>query len=107
MDAAPFARMPFVEAFHSDIFIAEPGAECLRAWFDDQIEPIDIARDLGWLLFLHIYISACSCTRRPASSNCGRYRHGHDASYMFAGYLVSIVAPGHDGKIYVAALSRP
>jgi len=101
-----FAGMPFVEAFHSDIFYPPSLVlKYLRALFDSKIEPIDIARDLGWLLFLHIYFSGLFMYRAARQFKLGRVPSLFaGASYMFAGYLVSMVAPGHDGKIYVASL---
>jgi hypothetical protein len=101
-----FAGMPFVEAFHSDIFYPPSLAlKYLRVLFDSKIEPIDIARDLGWLLLLHIYFSGLFMYRAARQFKLGRVPSLFaGASYMFAGYLVSMVAPGHDGKIYVASL---
>jgi hypothetical protein len=101
-----FGGMPFVEAFHSDIFYPPTlFLKYLRVWFDDKIEPIDIARDVGWMLFLHIYLSGLFMYRAARQFKLGRIPAlVAGASYMFAGYLVSLVAPGHDGKIYVASL---
>lgn len=101
-----FGGMPFVEAFHSDIFYPPTLAiKCLQILYYDTVKPIDVARTLGWMFFLHIFLSGIfmyraarqfKLTRTPALLA--------GASYMLAGYLVSMVAPGHDGKIYVAAL---
>ena len=101
-----FGGMPFVEAFHSDIFYPPTLLlKYLRVWFDDKIEPIDIARDVGWMLFLHIYLSGLFMYRAARQFKLGRIPAlVAGASYMFAGYLVSLVAPGHDGKIYVTSL---
>ncbi|MCX6834978.1 MAG: hypothetical protein NTW07_07580 [candidate division Zixibacteria bacterium] len=101
-----FGGMPFVEAFHSDIFYPPTLLlKYLRVWFDSKIEPIDIARDVGWMLFLHIYLSGLFMYRAARQFKLGRIPAlVAGASYMFAGYLVSLVAPGHDGKIYVASL---
>jgi hypothetical protein len=91
-----FCGMPFVDAFHGDIFY-------LPTFIIKMIFPLE--RALGWGLVLHIYLAgifAYMCARgfglsRVASAFAG-------VSYMFAGYLVSLVAPGHDGKIFVTAL---
>jgi hypothetical protein len=101
-----FGGMPFVEAFHSDIFYPPTLIlKYLRVWLDSKIEPIDIARDVGWMLFLHIYLSGLFMYRAARQFKLARIPAlVAGASYMFAGYLVSMVAPGHDGKIYVASL---
>jgi hypothetical protein len=101
-----FGGMPFVEAFHSDIFYPPTlFLKYLRVWLDDKIEPLDIARDVGWMLFLHIYLSGLLMYRAARQFKLGRIPAlVAGASYMFAGYLVSMVAPGHDGKIYVTSL---
>ena len=91
-----FCGMPFVDAFHGDIFY-------LPTFILKMILPL--TRALGWGLILHIYLAgifAYICARgfglsRVASAFAG-------VSYMFAGYLVSLVAPGHDGKIFVTTL---
>jgi hypothetical protein len=88
-----FCGMPFVDAFHGDIFY-------LPTFILKMLFPLQ--RALGWGLILHIYLAgifAYICARgfglsRVASAFAG-------VSYMFAGYLVSLVAPGHDGKIFV------
>jgi hypothetical protein len=101
-----FAGMPYVEAFHSDIYYPPTLAfNYARVWFDDNIQPIDVARDLGWLLILHIYISGIFMYRAARQFKLSRVAAlVAGTCYMFSGYLVSFVAPGHDGKIYVAAL---
>jgi hypothetical protein len=91
-----FCGMPFVDAFHGDIFY-------LPTFIIKMLLPLQ--RALGWGLILHIYLAGIFtyiCARgfglsRVASAFAG-------VSYMFAGYLVSLVAPGHDGKIFVTAL---
>ncbi len=101
-----FAGMPFVEAFHSDIFYPPSlFVKYMRVWFDDKIEPINIARDLGWLMILHIYIAGIFMYRAARQFKLRRISAlVAGACYMFAGYFVSMVTPGHDGKIYVIAL---
>lgn len=91
-----FCGMPFVDAFHGDIFY-------LPTFILKLILPLE--RALGWGLVVHIYLSgifAYLCARgfglsRLASSFAG-------VAYMFSSYLVSMVAPGHDGKIFVTTL---
>ena len=91
-----FGGMPFVEAFHSDIFYP------LTMIFK-LIMPIPQA--FGWSMLFHVFLSGLFmywCARafglsKLASSFAGIF-------YMFAPYLVSMVQPGHDGKMYVTAL---
>ncbi|RKX22950.1 MAG: hypothetical protein DRP45_10990, partial [Candidatus Zixiibacteriota bacterium] len=101
-----FAGMPFVEAFHSDIFYPP---SLLMKWgriaFDSSIEAIDVARDFGWMLILHIFFAGVFMYRAARQFKLARIPSLlAGTAYMFAGYLVSMVAPGHDGKIYVVAL---
>lgn len=91
-----FGGMPFVDAFHSDIFY--PVTYPIKL-------AMSIPRAFGWSLIIHVFLSglfmyACARTfklSKLASSFAGIF-------YMFAPYLVSLVQPGHDGKMYVAAL---
>ena len=91
-----FCGMPFVDAFHGDIFYP------LTFPFK-MLLPLQ--RALGWGLILHIYLAgifAYICARGFGLSKVASAFAG--VSYMFAGFLVSWVAPGHDGKIFVATL---
>ena len=104
-DPHQFGGMPFVEAFHSDIFYPPSYAgKVLLIWLG-KTEAKDILRLLDWLLFFHIYLAGLFMYRAARQFKLARIPSLFaGASYMFAGYLVSLVAPGHDGKIYVAAL---
>jgi hypothetical protein len=91
-----FCGMPFVDAFHGDIFY-------LPTFILKMLLPLH--RALGWGLILHIYAAglfAYLCARGFGLSKVASAFAG--VSYMFAGFLVSWVAPGHDGKIFVATL---
>lgn len=91
-----FGGMPFVDAFHGDIFYP-------ISFIFKMILPL--FRALGWGLVFHVFFAGITmylCARsfklgKLASSLAGLF-------YMFAPYLVSLVAPGHDGKIFVTAL---
>ena len=91
-----FGGMPFVDAFHGDIFY--PISFVFKMIFP-------LFRALGWILIFHIFLAGITmylCARtfnlnKLASSFAGLF-------YMFAPYLVSLVAPGHDGKMFVTAL---
>ncbi len=91
-----FCGMPFVDAFHSDIFY--PVTFPFK-----MILPIPQA--FGWAMLFHIFLAGllmylcCRAFRlsKLSSSIAGIF-------YMFAPYLASMVQPGHDGKMYVTAL---
>lgn len=91
-----FCGMPFVDAFHGDIFY-------LPTFILKMILPLQ--RALGWGLVLHVYLAgifAYMCARGLGLSRVASAFAG--VSYMFSSYLVSLVAPGHDGKIFVTTL---
>jgi hypothetical protein len=91
-----FGGMPFVDAFHSDIFY--PITYPIKL-------ALSIPRAFGWSLIIHVFLAglfmyACARTfklSKLAASFAGIF-------YMFSPYLVSMVQPGHDGKMYVTAL---
>jgi Bacterial membrane protein YfhO/6-pyruvoyl-tetrahydropterin synthase related domain len=93
-----FGGMPYVDAFHSDIWY--PLTAPLKLLFGDNVP-----RAFGWNMILHVFLSGVTmyyCARtfklsKLASSFAGIF-------FMFAPYLVSMVQPGHDGKMYVTAL---
>ncbi len=91
-----YGGLPFVDAFHGDILY--PIANLYRFFMDTH-------RFLGFTLILHIYLAGLFmyfCARQfklrksPALFSA--------VAYMFAAFLVSMVSPGHDGKMYVTAL---
>ena len=91
-----FCGLPPVDAFHGDIFY-------LPTLILKGILPLP--RALGWGLVLHIYLAgifAYLCARGFGLSRLAASFAG--IAYMFSGYLISLVAPGHDGKIFVSAL---
>lgn len=94
-----FGGLPPVDAFHGDIFY-------LPTFILKMLWPIDkIYRAMGWGLVLHVWLAglfAYKCARGFGLSRLASAFAG--VSYMFSGYMVSLVAPGHDGKMYVTAL---
>ncbi len=91
-----FGGMPFVDAFHGDIFY--PISFVFKMIFP-------LFRALGWVLVFHVFLAGISmfmCARAFKFGNLASSIAG--ISYMFAPYIVSLVAPGHDGKIFVTAL---
>ncbi|MDF1544423.1 MAG: hypothetical protein P1R58_04900 [bacterium] len=90
-----FGGMPFVDAFHGDIFYPLSVMK-----FVGQLH-----RMLGLILVMHIFLAGIFmyfCARQFKLSKLPSVMAA--AIYMFAPYLVSLVAPGHDGKIYVTTL---
>ncbi len=90
-----FGGMPFVEAFHGDLFYPLS----FLKYFGD------LHRSLGWILFWHIFLAGIFmylCARQFKLDRMPALFAG--IGYMFAPYLVSLIAPGHDGKIFVTAL---
>jgi len=90
-----FCGMPYVEAFHGDIFYP---LSLMK-----YVGPIH--RMLGLILVMHIFLAGVFmylAARRFRLSKIASLMSG--VCYMFAAYLVSLVAPGHDGKIFVTAL---
>jgi len=90
-----FCGMPYVEAFHGDIFYPLSVLKFFGSLY----------RMLGLNLVLHIFLAGLFmylAARQFRLSKTAALMSG--ACYMFAGYLVSLVAPGHDGKIFVTTL---
>jgi len=90
-----FCGMPYVEAFHGDIFYPLSVLKFFGS----------IYRMLGINLFLHIFMAGFFMyltARQFKLSKIASLMSG--VCYMFASYLVSMVAPGHDGKIFVTTL---
>ncbi|KAA3634671.1 MAG: hypothetical protein DWP97_06545, partial [Calditrichaeota bacterium] len=90
-----FGGMPYVEAFHGDIFYPLS--------FIKFFGPIH--RTLGFVLIFHIFLAGLFmyfCARQFKLLKIPSLFAA--VSYMFAAYLVSLVAPGHDGKIFVTTL---
>jgi len=90
-----FGGVPFVDAFHGDLFYPLSILKFVGSLF----------RMLSYNLIIHIFLAgvfAYLCARRFKLSKVASLLSG--ISYMFAGYLVSMIAPWHDGKIFVTSL---
>ncbi|MBD3332265.1 hypothetical protein GF356_05400, partial [candidate division GN15 bacterium] len=90
-----FGGMPYIEAFHGDIFYPLSVLKFFGS----------IYRMLGMNLFLHIFLAGLFmyfCARQFKLEKIPALVAA--VAYMYTGYLISLVAPGHDGKIYVTAL---
>jgi hypothetical protein len=91
-----FGGLPYIAAMHGDIFY--PTA-WLR-WF----LPIDTAMNLGF--FSHIVLAGVAMyafLRALRVSGTGALVGG--LSYELTGIVASLVHPGHDGKLFVSALT--
>ncbi|MEW5701316.1 MAG: hypothetical protein AB1792_03710 [Candidatus Zixiibacteriota bacterium] len=89
------AGLPFVDAMHGDIFYP---ASILQI-----ILPVTYA--LGLKLILHVFLAGVFMflfLRVLGRSDVGAFVGG--LLYMWTPCLVSLVYPGHDGKMYVTAL---
>ncbi len=90
-----YGGMPYVDAFHGDIFYPLS----VMKFF------VPLHFHLGFNLILHIFFSGIFMYLAARQFKLGKTAALFSASsYMFAAYLVSMVAPGHEGKIYVTAL---
>jgi hypothetical protein len=90
-----FGGMPYIDAFHGDIFYPLS----ILKFFGNMF------RMLSYNLLIHIFLAGIFMyftARQFRLSRLASTLSG--ASYMFAALIVSWVAPGHDGKIFVAAL---
>lgn len=90
-----FGGMPFIDAFHGDILYPLS--------FFKFIMPLE--RALGWVLLFHIFLAGnfmYLCGRQFGLSRFAAFFSG--TVYMLATFLISLVHPGHDGKIYVTTL---
>ena len=90
-----FGGMPFVAGMHGDIFYP---TFLLRLVFET-----DVAMSLSFVihvflagLFTFAFLRACGVGFHPSLLG--------GAAYMLSGPVASLVSPGHDGKLYVAAL---
>ncbi len=91
-----FAGLPFIGAAHGDIFYP-------TAWLR-WILPTDLAMNLGFAL--HIVaagLATYGLMRTLKASWAGAVVAG--LSYELTGIVISLVHPGHDGKLFVSALA--
>ncbi len=90
-----FGGMPFIDAFHGDTFYPLSIYKFIG----------DFYRALGWNLIFHVFLSGIFMyltARQFKLSKTASALSG--TAYAFSGFLVSLVAPGHDGKIFVTTL---
>ncbi|HVF40758.1 MAG TPA: hypothetical protein VM939_12740 [Gemmatimonadaceae bacterium] len=90
-----FGGMPFVAAMHGDIFYP---TFLLR-----MILPTDTA--MTWGFIIHLFLAGLFTYYFLRATGFGFYGSLFGGvAYMMAGQLASLVAPGHDGKLFVSAL---
>ncbi len=90
-----FGGMPYVDAFHGDIFYPLSSLKYFGNLF----------RMLGWNLVVHIFLAGLFMYWTAREFALSRVASAVAAvCYGFSGYLISLVAPGHDGKIFVTTL---
>ncbi len=90
-----FGGMPYVEAFHGDIFYPFSFLKYFGS----------LPRMLGIIMFLHIFFAGLFMYFAARQFKLSKVASLVSAScYMFASFLISLVAPGHDGKIFVTTL---
>ncbi|SYZ73965.1 putative membrane protein [Candidatus Zixiibacteriota bacterium] len=90
-----FGGMPFIDAFHGDIFYPLSILKFTGNFF----------RMLGMNLVIHIFLSGIFMYLTARQFKLSRVASTVSGfAYMFSGLLVSLVAPGHDGKIFVITL---
>jgi hypothetical protein len=91
-----FGGMPFVAAMHGDVFYP-------TAWLR-WIVPTDVGMNLGFAV--HIILAGCTMFAflRALGTGWGGAVVG-GISYELSGLVAGLVNPGHDGKLFVAALA--
>lgn len=91
-----FGGLPFVDAMHGDIFYPTTLLSFV----------MPLHRALGWKLVVHVVLAGLFTylwLRRIGVSPWATLWGG--AAYLLAPVLVSLVYPGHDGKLFVTALT--
>lgn len=90
-----FGGLPFIDAFHGDIFYPFSVLKFFGNFY----------RMLGINLVIHIFFSGIFMYLAARQFKLSKIASSVAAAgYMFSGHLVSLVAPGHDGKIFVITL---
>jgi len=90
-----FGGLPFVEAFHGDLFYPLSFLKFFGSLF----------RMLSYNLLFHIFLSGVFTYLTARQFKLSKVASLLSAiSYMYAGYIVSLIAPWHDGKIFVTTL---
>lgn len=91
-----FSGLPFVAAMHGDIFYP-------TAWLR-WVLPVDTAMNLGFAVHIVIAGAAMYAFLRALHVSWGGAVIG-GLAYELTGLVASQVSPGHDGKLFVSALT--
>ncbi|HDL04118.1 MAG TPA: hypothetical protein ENH25_08290 [candidate division Zixibacteria bacterium] len=90
-----FGGIPFIDAFHGDIYYPLSILKFVGNFY----------RMLGLNLVIHIFLAGIFMYFAARQFKLSKIPASVAAfGYMFSGFLVSLVAPGHDGKIFVTTL---
>jgi len=94
-DPYSFGGMPYVESFHGDIFYPLTMVKFI----------FPLHRVLGWTWLIHIFLAGLFMYMAARQLKLGKIAALMSGiSYMYASYFISLVAPGHEGKLFVTAL---
>lgn len=90
-----FGGLPFIDAFHGDTYYPLSIYKFFGNFY----------RALGLNLVFHIFLSGIFMYFTARQFRLSRIASTLSAvAYSFSGFLISLVAPGHDGKIFVTTL---
>jgi hypothetical protein len=91
-----FGGLPFVDAMHGDIFYPTTILKFV----------MPVHRAMGWKIVLHVFLAGVFAFGWLRHLRVSRPIATFGAvTYMLAPVLVSLVYPGHDGKLFVTALT--
>lgn len=91
-----YGGLPFVDAMHGDIFYPTTVLKLL----------MPVHRAMGWKIVLHVFLAGTFTygwlrhlkVSRPIATFGG-------VTFMLAPVLISLIYPGHDGRLFVTALT--
>lgn len=90
-----FGGMPYVDAMHGDIFYP---TFLLRL-----VLPTDVA--MTWGFIIHLFLAGLFTFYLLRAFNLGFFASLlGGVAYMMGGNVAALVAPGHDGKVFVSAM---
>ena len=91
-----FGGLPFVDAMHGDIFYPTTVLKFL----------MPVHRAMGWKIVLHVFLAGVFTYGWLRHLSIGRLISLFGGvTYMLAPVMVTLVYPGHDGKLFVSALT--
>lgn len=91
-----FGGLPFVDAMHGDIFYPTTILKFV----------MPVHRAMGWKLVLHIFLAGTFTYFWLRHLQISRSVSAWGGiAYMLAPVLVTLIYPGHDGKLFVSALT--